>query len=90
MGWGGGSQAKGLQYFIEGGSGQMITILHRGDRGGGVGGKITHLLHFLINLQNAVLGGSVQMITIFHRGGSGQMITVLHGGGVCPNDYNIT
>ena len=32
---GGGSQAKGLQYFIEGGSGQMITILHRGDGGGG-------------------------------------------------------
>ena len=42
------------------------------------GGKITHLLHFLINFQNAVLGGSVQMITILHRGGSGQMITVLH------------
>ena len=49
----------------------MITILHRG----------TYMLHFLINLQNAVLGGSVQMITILHRGGSGQMITVLHRGG---------
>ena len=42
------------------------------------GGKIIHLLHFLINFQNAVLGGSVQMITILHRGGVG------------PNDYSIT
>ena len=73
----------------------MITILHRGGRGGWDGGRSMHLLHFLINFQNTVLGGSVQMITISHRGGRANYVvtnykhTFMLPVPICLNDSKI-